>query len=42
VKEVIGGAGTPVLYQDTPEFEKYVASDVKRMTEVVKKMGKVE
>jgi len=42
VKEVIGGAGTPVLYQDTPDFEKYVASDVKRMTEVVKKMGKVE
>ena len=42
VKEVIGGAGTPVLYQDTPEFEKYVQSDVKRMTEVVKKMGKVE
>jgi len=42
VSEVIGGAGTPVLYQDTPEFEKYVQSDVKRMTEVVKKMGKVE
>jgi len=42
VKEVIGGAGTPVLYQDTPDFEKYVQSDVKRMTEVVKKMGKVE
>lgn len=42
VREVIGNAGTPVLYQDTPEFEKYVQSDVKRMSEVVKKMGKVE
>jgi tripartite-type tricarboxylate transporter receptor subunit TctC len=42
VREVIGGAGSPILYLDTPEFEKYVQSDVKRMSEVVKKMGKVE
>ncbi|TFZ06524.1 tripartite tricarboxylate transporter substrate binding protein [Ramlibacter henchirensis] len=42
VKEVIGAAGSPVLYLDTPEFEKYVQDDVKRMSEVVKKMGKVE
>ena len=42
VKETILGAGSPVLYQDTPDFEKYVQSDVRRMSEVVKKMGKVE
>ena len=42
VKEVILNAGSPVLYQDTPDFEKYVAADAKRMAEVVKKIGKVE
>jgi tripartite-type tricarboxylate transporter receptor subunit TctC len=42
VKEVILGAGSPVLYQDTPDFERYVAADAKRMAEVVKKIGKVE
>jgi tripartite-type tricarboxylate transporter receptor subunit TctC len=42
VKEVIMNAGSPVLYQDTPEFEKYVQNDVKRMQDVVKRMGKVE
>ena len=42
VREVIGAAGSPILYMDTPEFEKYVQSDVKRMSEVVKKMGKVQ
>jgi tripartite-type tricarboxylate transporter receptor subunit TctC len=42
VKEVIGNAGSPVLYQDTPDFEKYVQADVKRMADVVKKIGKVE
>ena len=42
VKEVIGNAGSPILYQDTPDFEKYVQADVKRMAEVVKKIGKVE
>ncbi|MES2787754.1 MAG: tripartite tricarboxylate transporter substrate binding protein [Pseudomonadota bacterium] len=42
VKEVILNAGSPVLYQDTPDFEKYVQADVRRMADVVKKMGKVE
>ena len=42
VKEVILGAGSPILYQDTPEFEKYVQDDVRRMADVVKKIGKVE
>ena len=42
VKSVILGAGSPVMYQDAPEFEKYVQNDVKRMADVVKKIGKVE
>lgn len=42
VREVIGNAGSPILYQDTPDFEKYVQADTRRMAEVVKKMGKVE
>jgi tripartite-type tricarboxylate transporter receptor subunit TctC len=42
VKEVILNAGSPILYQDTPDFEKYVQGDVQRMHDVVKKIGKVE
>jgi tripartite-type tricarboxylate transporter receptor subunit TctC len=42
VKEVILGAGSPILYQDTPDFEKYVQADARRMADVVKKIGKVE
>lgn len=42
VKDVIMNAGSPILYQDTPEFEQYVQSDVRRMADVVKKIGKVE
>jgi tripartite-type tricarboxylate transporter receptor subunit TctC len=42
VREVIQNAGSPILYQDTADFEKYVQADAKRMAEVVKKIGKVE
>lgn len=42
VKEVILNAGSPVLYQDTPDFERYVQADVRRMADVVKKIGKVQ
>ena len=42
VKDVIMNAGSPILYQDTPEFEKYVQGDVRRMADVVKKIGKVQ
>jgi len=42
VREVIGSAGSPILFQDSADFEKYVQADVKRMTEVVRKIGKVE
>jgi len=42
VKDIILNAGSPILYQDTPDFEKYVQADARRMTDVVKKIGKVE
>ena len=42
VRDVILNAGSPVMYQDTPDFEKYVQNDVRRMADVVKKIGKVE
>ncbi|NQW95068.1 MAG: tripartite tricarboxylate transporter substrate binding protein [Polaromonas sp.] len=42
VKEVILNAGSPVQYQDSPDFEKYVQLDATRMSAVVKKIGKVE
>ncbi|MES2282984.1 MAG: tripartite tricarboxylate transporter substrate binding protein [Pseudomonadota bacterium] len=42
VKDVILGAGSPVQYQDSPDFEKYVQADAARMSAVVKRMGKVE
>ncbi|HSV79028.1 MAG TPA: tripartite tricarboxylate transporter substrate binding protein [Ramlibacter sp.] len=42
VKDTILQAGSPVLYLDTPEFERYVQADLRRMAEVVKKIGKVE
>ncbi len=42
VREVILNAGSPVLYQDSPEFEKYIQADVQRMADVVKKMGKIQ
>jgi tripartite-type tricarboxylate transporter receptor subunit TctC len=42
VKEVIGNAGTPVLYQDAPEFEKYVQADARRMVDVVRRIGRLD
>lgn len=42
VKEVILNAGSPILYQDTSDFEKYVQADARRMADVVRKIGKVE
>ncbi len=42
VKEVILNAGSPILYQDTADFQAYVQADARRMAEVVKKIGKVE
>jgi tripartite-type tricarboxylate transporter receptor subunit TctC len=42
VKDVILNAGSPLLYQDSADFEKYVQADATRMAAVVKRIGKVE
>jgi tripartite-type tricarboxylate transporter receptor subunit TctC len=42
VIDVIKNAGSPIVYQDAPEFEKYVQADAKRMVDVVKRIGKLE
>jgi tripartite-type tricarboxylate transporter receptor subunit TctC len=42
VIDVIKNAGSPIVYLDAPEFEKYVQADAKRMVDVVKRIGKLE
>jgi tripartite-type tricarboxylate transporter receptor subunit TctC len=42
VKQVMMTAGSPILYQDAPEFAKYVDADAAKMADVVKKVGKLE
>lgn len=42
VKELIASAGTPILYQDAPEFEQYVQRDAQRMVEVVRRIGRLD
>jgi tripartite-type tricarboxylate transporter receptor subunit TctC len=42
VKEVLLKAGSPVLYQDAPEFQSYVDADAAKMADVVRKIGKLE
>ena len=42
VKEIIRNAGSPVLFQDAGDFEKYVQADAVRMAAVVRRMGKLE
>ena len=42
VKQVLVAAGSPVMYLDAPEFQRYVDADAVKMTEVVRKVGKLE
>jgi tripartite-type tricarboxylate transporter receptor subunit TctC len=42
VREVLLGAGSPVQYLDAPEFQRYVDADAAKMSEVVRKVGKIE
>ena len=42
VRQVLGTAGSPILYMDAPEFQRYVDADAAKMAEVVKKVGKLE
>jgi len=42
VRQVMNVAGSPILYQDAPEFQRYVDADAAKMADVVKKVGKLE
>jgi tripartite-type tricarboxylate transporter receptor subunit TctC len=42
VKESLLSAGSPVLYMDAPEFQRYVDADATKMAGVVKRVGKLE
>ena len=42
VNEVLLTAGSPIQYLDSPEFQKYVDADATKMSDVVKRIGKVE
>ena len=42
VKMILEGAGSPIQFLDAPEFQKYWDTDAKKMSEIVKKIGKVE
>jgi tripartite-type tricarboxylate transporter receptor subunit TctC len=42
VRATISGAGSPVVYLDTPEFQNYIATDAVKMKDAVKKIGKVQ
>jgi tripartite-type tricarboxylate transporter receptor subunit TctC len=42
VRDVIFNAGTPIQYLDSPEFERYVQADSKKMSELVKRIGKLD
>jgi len=42
VRDIILNAGSPVLFQDSGDFEKYVQADAARMAAVVRRMGRLE
>jgi tripartite-type tricarboxylate transporter receptor subunit TctC len=42
VRQIIGGAGSPLQYLDTPEFQAYIEEDSKKLKEAVQKIGRVE
>jgi tripartite-type tricarboxylate transporter receptor subunit TctC len=41
-KAAMAGIETPIAYLDAPEFQKFWDKDARRLTEVVKRIGKVE
>jgi tripartite-type tricarboxylate transporter receptor subunit TctC len=42
VRDTIQHAGSPLLYLDAPQFQEYWQTDAAKMTEAVRKIGKVE
>jgi tripartite-type tricarboxylate transporter receptor subunit TctC len=41
-KKTMENLGSPVVYLDAPEFEKFWAEDAKRLTSAVQRIGRVE
>jgi tripartite-type tricarboxylate transporter receptor subunit TctC len=42
VRQTIGGAGSPLLYMDMPDFQAYIATDTVKLKEAVQKIGRVD
>jgi len=42
VRQVVGKAGSPIEYLDAPEFQAYWDADAAAMTQVVRRIGKLE
>lgn len=42
VKTAINGAGSSIMYMDAPQFQAYLDTDVRKMGDIVRKIGKVE
>jgi tripartite-type tricarboxylate transporter receptor subunit TctC len=42
VQQVISGAGSPILYQDAPQFRAYWDQDARKMIDAVRAIGHVE
>jgi len=40
--QALAAAGTSFLFQDSPEFERYVSGDAKEMAKLVQRIGKVD
>lgn len=41
VRQTIAGAGSPIQYMDTPDFQDYIAEDSKKLKAAVHKIGRV-
>ena len=42
VREILLTAGSPIQYLDAPDFQRYVDADAAKMSDVVRKVGKLE
>jgi tripartite-type tricarboxylate transporter receptor subunit TctC len=42
VQQVIGNAGSPILYLDAPDFQRFWDADIGRMVEAVRSIGRVD
>jgi tripartite-type tricarboxylate transporter receptor subunit TctC len=42
VREILLTAGSPIQYLDAPDFQRYVDADAAKMSDIVRKVGKLE